>query len=369
MQADLVKRFEGQRVPRYTSYPASPHFTETFDDAAYQTLLTELPEDARLSLYLHVPFCQTMCWYCGCHTRIVSEYSPIERYLNALEAEIRMVAAALPQRMKVAHIHWGGGTPTIMAPETFRNLMDTLRDCFDVSSAAEVAVEIDPRRVTPAMIATLGDCGATRASLGVQSFDPVVQKAINRIQCFEQTAQATEALRSAGIGAVNFDLIYGLPHQTVESCEQTVSQVLQLAPDQFSVFGYAHVPWLKKHQRLIDTAALPDAQSRLAQSAAITGRLTGYRRIGLDHFAKPDDRLAKCLDQGTLHRNFQGYTLLRHHFFSTDFCRPTSQHPWHRSNSSEAAPDEVKSNASATGFRASASRRHSTNQRRRPAIP
>lgn len=310
MQADLVKRFEGQRVPRYTSYPASPHFTQTFDDAAYQTLLTELPADANLSLYLHVPFCQTMCWYCGCHTRIVNEYSPIERYLHALEAEIRMVAAALPQRMKAGHIHWGGGTPTIMAPEAFRQLMDTLRDCFDVSSEAEVAVEIDPRRVTQTMIATLGDCGVTRASLGVQSFDPVVQRAINRIQSYEQTAQATEALRNAGIGAVNFDLIYGLPHQTVDSCEQTVSQALKLAPDQLSVFGYAHVPWLKKHQRMIPTEALPDASSRLAQFAAITDRLAeaGYRRIGLDHFAKPDDRLATCLDAGTLHRNFQGYT-------------------------------------------------------------
>jgi oxygen-independent coproporphyrinogen III oxidase len=310
MQADLVKRFEGQRVPRYTSYPASPHFTQAFDDAGYQTLLTGLPDDARLSLYLHVPFCQTMCWYCGCHTRIVNEYSPIERYLQALEAEIRMVAAALPRRMKAGHIHWGGGTPTIMAPEAFRQLMQTLRDCFEVSSDAEVAVEIDPRRVTQAMIATLGDCGVTRASLGVQSFDPVVQQAINRIQSFEQTAQVTEALRSAGIGAVNFDLIYGLPHQTVESCEQTVSLALQLAPDQFSVFGYAHVPWLKKHQRMIPTVALPDASSRLAQFAAITERLAdaGYRRIGLDHFAKPDDRLVHCLDQGTLHRNFQGYT-------------------------------------------------------------
>jgi oxygen-independent coproporphyrinogen-3 oxidase len=221
-----------------------------------------------------------------------------------------MVAAALPQRMKVRHIHWGGGTPTIMAPEAFHDLMTVLRDCFEVLPDADVAVEIDPRRITDDMIRALGNSGVTRASLGVQSFDPAVQKAINRIQSYEQTASATDKLRSRGIEAVNFDLIYGLPLQTVESCEQTVAQALQLAPDQLSVFGYAHVPWMKKHQRMIDTAALPNPQQRLAQFGAISQSLTDatYRRIGLDHFARPDDRLVRCLDAGTLHRNFQGYT-------------------------------------------------------------
>ena len=310
IRPDIIARFEGQRAPRYTSYPTAPHFTHTFDDAEYQTLLTALPADRGLSLYLHVPFCQTMCWYCGCHTRIVASYSPIEAYLQALESEIRMVAAALPQRMKVRHIHWGGGTPTIMAPEAFRNLMAALRDCFDVVADAEIAVEIDPRRITDDMIRALGESGVTRASLGVQSFDPVVQKAINRIQSYEQTARATEGLRKAGIGTINFDLIYGLPFQTVDSCDETVLQALDLKPDQFSVFGYAHVPWMKKHQRMIDWQTLPNPNERLAQFAAISERLAvaGYWRIGLDHFAKPDDRLARCLDAGTLHRNFQGYT-------------------------------------------------------------
>jgi len=308
--ADIISRFEGQRAPRYTSYPTAPHFTHVFEDADYQTLLTGLPVDASLSLYLHVPFCQTMCWYCGCHTRIVSDYSPIRSYLHALEGEIRMVAAALPQRMKVRHIHWGGGTPTIMAPDAFRHLMTTLRDSFDVTGDAEIAVEIDPRRITDEMIEALGDCGVTRASLGVQSFDPTVQQAINRLQTFEQTACATDGLRAVGIDAVNFDLIYGLPHQTVASCEETVAQALRLGPNQISVFGYAHVPWLKKHQRMIPAAALPDSNARLAQFGAIAERLTdaGYRRIGLDHFAKPGDRLVRCLDAGILHRNFQGYT-------------------------------------------------------------
>src|SRR5262245_53949420 len=310
IRPDVIARFEGQRAPRYTSYPTAPHFTHGFDDGDYQTLLTSLPPDSRLSLYLHVPFCQTMCWYCGCHTRIVASYSPIEAYLHALAAEIRMVAAALPRRMKVSHIHWGGGTPTIMAPDAFRGLMETLRDCFDVAADAEVAVEIDPRRITDEMIRTLGESGVTRASLGVQSFDPKVQQAINRIQSYEQTARATEKLRSVGIKAVNFDLIYGLPYQTVASCVETVAEALQLAPDQLSVFGYAHVPWMKKHQRMIDAAALPGPRERLAQFGAIAEYLTAvrYRRIGLDHFARPDDKLVRCLDAGTLHRNFQGYT-------------------------------------------------------------
>lgn len=310
VRPDVIARFEGQRAPRYTSYPTAPHFTHTFDDADYQTMLTGLSPDRSLSLYLHVPFCRSMCWYCGCHTRIVASDGPVEAYLQALEGEIRMVAAALPQRMKVGHIHWGGGTPTIIAPDAFASLMAVLRDCFDVAGDAEIAVEIDPRRITDDMIEALAASGVTRTSLGVQSFDPAVQRAINRIQSYEQTAGLTDKLRNKGIEEVNFDLIYGLPHQTVASCEDTVVRALRLGPDQFSVFGYAHVPWMKKHQRMIETSALPGPKERLAQFAAISDRLADarYRRIGLDHFAKPDDRLVRCLDAGTLHRNFQGYT-------------------------------------------------------------
>ncbi|HEY3144900.1 MAG TPA: radical SAM protein, partial [Dongiaceae bacterium] len=227
---DIIARFESQRAPRYTSYPTAPHFTDLIADADYRRLLAELPADSGLSLYLHVPFCRSMCWYCGCHTKIVSSTGPIHEYLQALQAEIRMVAAALPQRMKVRHIHWGGGTPTIMTPGAFRELMDLLRDRFNVAPDAEVAIEIDPRRISDAMIAALGASGITRASLGVQSFDPMVQKAINRIQSFEQTAHASDALRTAGVTGINFDLIYGLPYQTVASCEDTVARALDLEP-------------------------------------------------------------------------------------------------------------------------------------------
>ena len=310
MQQNIFRKFETQRVPRYTSYPTAPHFTQPIDDAAYRQWLAAMPDDLSLSLYLHVPFCQTLCWYCGCHTKIVGHYEPIADYLGALEREIDLVAAALPKRMAVSHLHWGGGTPTIVAPEAFLGVMDRLRDRFAVSEAAEIAVEIDPRRVTRPIVEALAAAGVTRASLGVQTFDPVVQRAINRIQSVEQTAKVTDALRSAGIAGINFDLIYGLPHQTVSSCKDTADQAIRLAPDRFAVFGYAHLPDLLKHQRRLDEAALPGASDRLAQFEAIAARLTaaGYRRIGLDHFARPDDDLARSLDAGTLRRNFQGYT-------------------------------------------------------------
>lgn len=310
MNPDLIARFENQRVPRYTSYPTAPHFTHTLEDDDYRALLAAVPEHESLSLYLHVPFCRSMCWYCGCHTRIVASDSPIEAYLNAVESEIHMAAAALGGRRPVRHIHWGGGTPTIMVPAMFQRLMNVLGAQFEIARDAEIAVEIDPRRVTEDMIRILAASGVTRASLGVQSFDPTVQQAINRIQTYEQTARATGLLRNVGIETVNFDLIYGLPYQTTVSCEETVAQALQLEPDQLSVFGYAHVPWMKKHQRMIDSAALPGPGERLAQFAAIADPLVraGYRRVGLDHFARADDRLARCLEEGTLHRNFQGYT-------------------------------------------------------------
>jgi oxygen-independent coproporphyrinogen-3 oxidase len=310
ISADIVARFENQRTPRYTSYPTAPHFTDVIADRDYRALLADLLPENALSLYLHVPFCRSMCWYCGCHTKIVASEGPIEEYLEDLKTELRMVAAALPRRMNVQHIHWGGGTPTIIGAGSFADLMELIRRHFNVASDAEIAIEMDPRRVDDTMIRTLGKSGVTRASLGVQSFDARVQEAINRVQSYEQTARATEALRAAGVNSVNVDLIYGLPYQTVGSCEATVARTLQLGPDQLSVFGYAHVPWMKKHQRMVEDHALPDARQRLSQFAAISEGLTqaGYRRIGLDHFARPGDRLDRCLQDGQLHRNFQGYT-------------------------------------------------------------
>jgi oxygen-independent coproporphyrinogen-3 oxidase len=310
MRSDILTRYAEQRLPRYTSYPTAPHFSETVDARTYRHWLSQVPEEAEASLYLHVPFCRSMCWYCGCHTTVTREDGPVLDYLEALRREIGTVSSVLPRRLAVGHVHFGGGTPSLLRPDDFLALMDLLRLRFRLRPDAEVAVEIDPRTFARPMAAALGAAGVTRASLGVQSFDPKVQQAINRIQSFERTAAVTEDLRAAGVGGINFDLIYGLPHQTLASCLETVARCLELRPDRFAVFGYAHVPGFKPHQRRIDEAALPGSAERHAQAEAIADALqgAGYRRIGLDHFARPDDPMARVLDAGTLHRNFQGYT-------------------------------------------------------------
>jgi oxygen-independent coproporphyrinogen-3 oxidase len=241
---------------------------------------------------------------------ITAREAPITRYLAALHAEIDWVRDGIGAPLAARHLHFGGGTPSLMRPDQFVALMEKIRNAFRLGSRSEVAIELDPRTLDQAMVAALAKGGVTRASLGVQSFDPVVQRAINRIQTFAKTAWATESLRQAGIEAVNFDLIYGLPHQTVQSCRDTVAEALTLLPDRLSVFGYAHVPGFKLHQRKIDQASLPDGPERHAQSEAIAGMLgdAGYVRIGLDHYARADDPLARASRNGTLHRNFQGYT-------------------------------------------------------------
>jgi oxygen-independent coproporphyrinogen-3 oxidase len=251
-----------------------------------------------------------MCWYCGCNTTVARRDEPIAVYASALRCEIDLVARHIDRRLAVDHVHFGGGTPTIMTPESFADLMGTIRHSFFVTPSAEIAVEIDPRRLSAGMVDALALGGVNRASLGVQSFDTKVQRAINRVQSFEQTADVAGRLRRAGITGVNFDLIYGLPHQTVASCLQTVQQCVQLRPDRFSVFGYAHVPTFKKHQRKIDQTILPDSGERHEQACAIGEALTdaGYVQVGLDHFALPGDAMAIAFREGRLRRNFQGYT-------------------------------------------------------------
>ncbi|WP_336490540.1 oxygen-independent coproporphyrinogen III oxidase [Methylobacterium nigriterrae] len=310
MRDDPRARYGDERLPRYTSYPASPHFTPEVQADTYGRWLAALTADASASLYLHVPFCRSMCWYCGCHTTITRHDAPIDGYLSALRREVDLVSARLEHAPLVRHIHFGGGTPTIMAPEAFGDLVALLRSRFPISPDAEIAVEIDPRTLLPEMIAAIGSSGVSRASLGVQSFDPFVQRAIRREQSFERTADSVRSLRAAGVAGINLDLIYGLPHQTVASCIDTVRLCLEMRPDRFAVFGYAHVPTFKKHQRKIDEAALPDGPARQLQADAIAAVLldAGYIQIGLDHYARPDDAMARALAEGTLHRNFQGYT-------------------------------------------------------------
>lgn len=310
MRADLAASYGEERLPRYTSYPTAPHFSTAVGPDTYARWLAELPAGASASLYLHVPFCREMCWYCGCHTQIVRRDELIAGYQRTLCNEIAQIAETIGRRIKVEHIHFGGGTPTIMAPEAFAELMATMRQKFFVLPSAEIAVEIDPRTLTADMVEAMRLSGVNRASLGVQSFDPVVQRAINRMQSFEQTASVVDMLRRAGIAGINFDLIYGLPHQTVASCLDTVRRSLTLAPDRFSVFGYAHVPQFKKHQRMINEVVLPDGLARHDQACAIANALkeAGYVQIGLDHFARPGDAMAVAFNEGTLRRNFQGYT-------------------------------------------------------------
>lgn len=308
--SDVVMRYADRLLPRYTSYPTAPHFKAEIGPRDYAAWLAALPDGETLSLYFHVPFCRSMCWYCGCHTTVTRRDEPIARYMGALNAEIDLIAGYLRSKRTVSHIHFGGGTPTLMRPEQFLDLMAHVRERFVLAPDAEIAIEIDPRTLTPEMCAALAEGGVTRASLGVQSFDSRVQTAINRVQTFEQTRDAAHNLRRAGILALNMDLLYGLPDQTVLSCIETAQKVLELAPDRLAVFGYAHVPGFKPHQRKIADASLPDGETRHMQAEYIAAVLqtAGYQRIGLDHYARPSDPLAVAARTGTLHRNFQGYT-------------------------------------------------------------
>lgn len=303
---ETFARYAAQRVPRYTSYPPAPHFSPELDAAAYKSWLRSLPPSEPISIYLHIPFCREMCWYCGCHTSVTRRQARVSRYVDSLIAEIAMVAAGLPEKLAIGHLHLGGGSPTILAPADVNRLGACITGTFSIDADAEIAVEVDPRTLHAELATALADIGVNRASIGVQTFDPRVQAAINRVQSFEVTATAVATLRGSGVAAINFDLIYGLPHQSVGSCIQTVSESLQLRPDRLSVFGYAHVPGFKPHQRRISEADLPDASNRLAQAQAIEEALlaSGYEKVGLDHFALPGDSLAIAARNGTLRRNF-----------------------------------------------------------------
>lgn len=297
-----------RNVPRYTSYPTAPHFSAVGHET-YAGWLAALPREARLSLYLHVPYCENICLYCGCLTKAVRRRDPIDIYAAHLAAEIDLLAAALPAR-SVAHLHWGGGTPSILGTQHLSDLMDKIAARFDLTAIHEHAIELDPRRVSEALVKTLARVGVNRASLGVQDFAPHVQNAIGRAQPFDQVREATETLRAGGITRINMDLMYGLPRQSVADVVRSAELTCDLAPQRVALFGYAHVPWFRHHQRLIDEASLPGAAERLAQmnAAAEIFLARGYVAIGLDHFALPDDELATAQSQGRLHRNFQGYT-------------------------------------------------------------
>ena len=308
--AELVARYES-RVPRYTSYPTAPHFSAAVGVETYAAWLADLREETPISLYLHVPFCDRLCLYCGCNTAVVRQESPRRAYAAQLERELRMVADVIGRRATVAHVHWGGGTPTTLPADCLTGIMTQIRDMFQLLPDAEVAIEIDPTALAPDRLAALSGMGVTRASVGVQDFDPSVQTAIGRSQTYEATENCVRSLRELGIPSLNLDLMYGLPHQTEESVLRTARRALDLKADRVAVFGYAHVPWMKRHQALIPEATLPTLPQRLVQQRAI-GRVLeaegGYLPVGLDHYAKPGDALSVAADAGCLRRSFQGYT-------------------------------------------------------------
>ncbi len=297
-----------RNVPRYTSYPTAPHFSAKIGPEIYAAWLDALPAEATLSLYIHVPFCTDLCYYCGCHTRAVRKREPIDAYAERVIDEIKLFERL--RGRKVKHLHWGGGTPSILGPHWLETISAKLQALFDFSELKEHAIELDPRKVDAELARALHAMGVTRASLGVQDVSPEVQKLIGREQPFELVERAAAMLREAGIANLNVDLMYGLPGQTVREVAKSAELAASLGAQRMALFGYAHVPWFKTHQRLMKAELLPGLSERLeqAQVAAETLQGLGYQVIGLDHFALPDDELAIAARERRLRRNFQGYT-------------------------------------------------------------
>jgi oxygen-independent coproporphyrinogen-3 oxidase len=309
----LIEKYT-RSLPRYTSYPSAPHFTEETGRDAFraETRRTNAAaDDAPLSLYLHLPFCRQLCYYCGCHMKVTQDPGRLATYLRHLTREIELLAARLAPERPVTQIHWGGGTPTLLSPAQIRHLGAVLRRHFRVAPDAEISIEADPRGLTEAHVAAAREAGFTRISLGVQSLDRQVQEAINRVQPERLIRRAVRWARDFDYDSVNLDLVYGLPHQTLDTFDATLSTVADLAPDRIALYSYAHVPSVLEHQRLIPEAALPAPAERLRLFGRALETLTAaedYRFIGMDHFAAPDDPLSVAQREGTLRRNFQGYS-------------------------------------------------------------
>lgn len=310
MRPELVHRLAGISVPRYTSYPTAADFSPAVGPADTAFWLGQLPPGEPVSIYLHVPYCRALCHYCGCHAKAVRHEEIVARYAEALEAEIALMSGHLKGPLPVSRIAWGGGTPSILGLDGLSSVITRLRDRFAFLPGMEHAIELDPRTLDQAFCDGLAALGITRASLGVQDLDTKVQQAIGRVQPSETVRSAVAMLRGAGIARLNFDLIYGLPHQTRETLVRTSREVIALGPDRVACYGYAHLPGRRANQRLIDADALPLVEERVEQSAAVAETFVahGYQPIGIDHFALFCDPLAAAARSGLLHRNFQGYT-------------------------------------------------------------
>ncbi|MEE8553099.1 MAG: oxygen-independent coproporphyrinogen III oxidase [Desulfobacterales bacterium] len=309
---ELIKKYD-KPGPRYTSYPTAPHFNESFTHENYldEIIKTNRGRDLPdLSLYFHLPFCDTLCYFCACNMIVTRNRDRIKKYIDYLKREIDLITDHISHDRKAVQLHWGGGTPTHLNPDEIADLSSYIYDRFDVNADAETGCEIDPRELTKTHLAALKDGGFNRISMGVQDFNPDIQKAVNRIQPEVLTRQVVDWVRELGFHSINLDLMYGLPFQSVKTFEKTVDTIIDIDPDRIALFNFAYVPWMKKHQKAIRPEDLPVAEEKLNILKMSTEKLTraGYVFIGMDHFAKPDDELALALEGKKLYRNFQGYS-------------------------------------------------------------
>lgn len=298
------------RVPRYTSYPTAPHFSDRVGPSHFADWLAAIEPGSRISLYLHVPFCRRLCWFCACRTQGTSSEAPVLSYVETLKAEIAMLGRALPEGVTLSRLHWGGGTPTMMPAATMHDLARAVFDVVPLGDGAEFSVEIDPNEIDGERLDALCEAGMNRASIGVQDFDTDIQQIIGRDQTYEVTRNAVEAIRARGVASLNADILFGLPNQSQARLADSVQKLLSLSPDRVALYGYAHVPWMARRQQLIPSDLLPRPEERLAlfETARELFAWDGYREIGIDHFARPEDGLSVAQANGTLRRNFQGYT-------------------------------------------------------------
>ncbi len=309
---ELIKKYDTPG-PRYTSYPTAPHFNDTF---TYRDFLDEIQKTNQgrdlpdLSLYFHIPFCDTLCYFCGCNMILTRSRERIQRYIRYLKKEIDMMSSRLSPHRKAVQLHWGGGTPTYLSPDEISDLSNHIHNKFSLKRGLEAGCEIDPRELTRGHLTALKQGGFNRISMGVQDFDKTVQRAVNRIQPEAVTRKVVDWIRELEFQSLNLDLMYGLPFQTTASFEKTVHAVIDISPDRIALFNFAYVPWLKKHQKAIRAEDLPLPKEKSSILKMATKRLTeaGYVFIGMDHYAKPDDELAVAQTQKRLYRNFQGYS-------------------------------------------------------------
>jgi oxygen-independent coproporphyrinogen-3 oxidase len=298
------------KVPRYTSYPTAPHFSNDVEAQTYAGWISAIPAGSSISLYVHVPFCRRLCWFCACRTQGTQTDTPVVAYLQVLMEELALLKQHLPEGTTLSRLHWGGGTPTLLSAGMMRDLAGAIADLAPFAPDYEFSVEIDPNEIDAARLDALAAAGMNRASIGVQDFDDEIQKTIGRIQGFDVTRDAIEMIRARGIKSLNADILYGLPHQTQERMTMSVQKLLSLSPDRVALYGYAHVPWMARRQSMIPTDALPTPSQRvdLYDTARKLFVWDNYREIGIDHFATATDGLSIAQKTGKLRRNFQGYT-------------------------------------------------------------